>query len=140
MLRAHSLCTRNIISLVFIRSSRRVAVARLERLRLHLCLDPLQYRMISSHFARSMFRCSNLLYFGGNRLYKNVKVCAYCGSREDSETAMKVTHPTSRPNIVFAYDGPSMVAVGNWVLVSFYSLSRNFLRLEKFKDTTELQI
>jgi hypothetical protein len=54
---------------------------------------------------------------------------------------MKVTHPTSRPNIVFAYDGPSMVAVGNWFSVNFYRLSRNILRrLEKFKGTTELQI
>ena len=78
-----------------------------------------------------MYRCSNLLYFGGNPLYKNVKVCAYCGSREDSETAIKATHPTSRPNIVFAYDGPSMVAVGNWFSVNFHSLSRKLLRLEK---------
>ena len=73
-----------------------------------------------------MLRCSNLLYFGGNRLYDNVKVCAYCGSREDSETAIKVTHPTNRPNIVFAYHGPSMMAVGDWFLVDSHSLSRNF--------------
>ena len=70
-------------------------------------------RVRQLNFARSMFRCSNLLYFGGNRLYDNVKVCAYCGSREDSETAIKVTHPTSRPTLVFAYDGPSMVAFGS---------------------------
>jgi hypothetical protein len=32
---------------------------------------------------------------------------------------------TSRPQIDFAYDGPSMVAVGNWFSVNSQSLSRN---------------
>ena len=76
------------------------------------------------------------LYFGGNPLYKNVKVCAYCGSREDSETAIKITHPTNRPTTFFAY----AMAPLWWWSVTVFGKFPQLSRVEKIFVSKNLKV
>ena len=54
---------------------------------------------------------------------------------KDTEIALKSIHPASIPKIVFAYDAPSMVAVGTRCSVNFL----NFL-LYKFFDFSKIYV
>ena len=58
-------------------------------------------------------------------------------SFKDTETALKSIYPASIPKIVFAYDAPSMVAVGTRCSVNFLNFLLYF-RKYKFFDFSKI--